>query len=410
MHLKSLILSILLSTITYYSHSQTITGLEVHQDHNVIFGESLSGDGTKMMWIPEKAALRAGVLSPNSKDWDLDSIGPQSIAFGLDNKASGYWSIAWGQNNTANSDHSTAWGLRNTASEYQSTAWGFDNTASNQYSTAWGASNEASGFTSTAWGDGNETSNYVSTAWGYRNTSSGFGSTAWGYSNIASGFTSTAWGFGNYALSASETVFGIWADTLMNSDPNNWIETDQLFVIGNGSSPSDRNNALTVLKSGETYMDSTLTINDTLKFTKDNYVKIYSDDHLGGSAAKDDLILEAAGGLIMKLDENENGISDNIGFTIMDGDDRIFKVAETNLGTYAISAENNRITDLAEPTTVNDAATKRYVDNSILAPEARLSKLEAENKALRAELMSVKKQLKQIEQLEQKLNQLIQKR
>ncbi len=305
MHLKSIILLAILSTTTYYSYSQAITGLEVHQDHNVLFGESLSGAGIKMMWVPEKAAFRAGNLSVfnynnalppdqtyGASYWDIDSIGLNSAAFGVNNRAIAQQSTAWGAANRSSGDFSTTWGFNNDASQGFSTAWGSDNSASSAYSTVWGLRNTASGSYSTAWGNvntatqafstawgsGNTASNIFSTAWGFNNSASGSNSTVWGCCNTAAGTYSTAWGafnqasgesttvwgLFNNALSIYETVLGRYADTLIHSNPSVWEDDDHLFVVGNGSSDSDRNNALTILKSGETYIDSTLSVADPI--------------------------------------------------------------------------------------------------------------------------------------------------
>ena len=61
------------------------------------------------MWIPEKAAFRAGEVQGNA--WDTDNIGNYSFAVGYDVKASG--------------DKSTAMGLYTEASGHASTAMGY---------------------------------------------------------------------------------------------------------------------------------------------------------------------------------------------------------------------------------------------------------------------------------------------
>lgn len=57
-----------------------------------------SGAGTRFMWIPAKAALRAGTLDTGtySTYWDDANIGVGSIALGNDTKASGIQSLAIG--------------------------------------------------------------------------------------------------------------------------------------------------------------------------------------------------------------------------------------------------------------------------------------------------------------------------
>ena len=61
-----------------------------------------------MMWIPEKAAFRAG--SATGVQWDDVNIGDYSTAMGLATTASGYASTAMGERTTASAYASTAMG------------------------------------------------------------------------------------------------------------------------------------------------------------------------------------------------------------------------------------------------------------------------------------------------------------
>lgn len=62
------------------------------------------GAGSRMVWIPEKAAFRAGYI--NGTQWDSGSVGDYSVAFGSNNTASGTYSFVAGKTNLAygNSD------------------------------------------------------------------------------------------------------------------------------------------------------------------------------------------------------------------------------------------------------------------------------------------------------------------
>ena len=55
----------------------------------------VSGPGTRFMWYPAKAALRAGTVEDDS--WDMNNIGNYSFAFGLSSKASSEQSYAFGR-------------------------------------------------------------------------------------------------------------------------------------------------------------------------------------------------------------------------------------------------------------------------------------------------------------------------
>ncbi|MFT4312704.1 MAG: hypothetical protein ACMXYF_05755, partial [Candidatus Woesearchaeota archaeon] len=103
----------------------------------------VSGSGTRLMWIPEKAAFRAGEVDGNQ--WDDSNIGPRSIALGQNVRASGVNSLALGTNTVASSDESTAFGSDTTASNIISTAFGYQTTASGAMSTAFGSGTTASG-------------------------------------------------------------------------------------------------------------------------------------------------------------------------------------------------------------------------------------------------------------------------
>lgn len=107
--------------------------LRVNIDGSAVFGGQWDGGtssdffpaygaGTRMMWIPSKAALRAGYI--NGGHWDEHNVG--------------YFSLAVGENVRAYGDHSVALGLRSTASGPASFAVGEDNTASGIGSVAMG--------------------------------------------------------------------------------------------------------------------------------------------------------------------------------------------------------------------------------------------------------------------------------
>lgn len=94
-----------------------------------------------------------------------------------------------------------------------------------------------------------------STAMGFRTTASGFYSTAMGGTTTSSGFYSTAMGFRTTAPSYAETVIGHFNTGYTHDSSVAWDNDDRLFVIGNGSSSSNPNNALTVLKNGNAKFD-----------------------------------------------------------------------------------------------------------------------------------------------------------
>ena len=199
-----------------------------------------SGAGTRMVWNPRKAAVRAGLVT--GVNWDDVNIGSLSTAFGQSTTASGF--------------NSTAFGVATIASGPQSIAFGNDTRASAINSTSFGHTSVASGLTSTAFG--------------FAGTASGSFSTAFGHTTNASGQSSIAAGRNNVASSYSETVFGIGA-TIYTPSLSGDIQfraansTDRLFVIGNAIDTNnsgtvdlaERSDALLVLKNGLTRLPST---------------------------------------------------------------------------------------------------------------------------------------------------------
>jgi endosialidase-like protein/trimeric autotransporter adhesin len=112
-----------------------------------------TGVGTRLMWFPGNAALRAGTLSQsNAAAWDQGNLGQGSLAVGNDVSASGIASSALGNVAVASGDYSTAIGNTATASGNSSAAMGFLAVASGITSMALGQRVTASGNYTTAMG------------------------------------------------------------------------------------------------------------------------------------------------------------------------------------------------------------------------------------------------------------------
>ncbi len=151
-----------------------------------------SGPGTRMMWYPDKAALRAGNVA--GTNWNADSTGNYSMALGNNTKAKADNSVALGNNTAATGYASTALGSITTASGTAATSTGIQTRAAGHYSTAMGS-----------------------------------------YTTAPSGY---------------ETVIGRYNTQYTPLNTTGWNSSDRLFVIGKGTSDAARSNALTVLKNG----------------------------------------------------------------------------------------------------------------------------------------------------------------
>ncbi len=251
-------------------------------------GLDVSGAGTRLVWAPKKAALRAGTVT--GSQWDDANIGVGSVALGQDtiasgalslaggygsqatgdasialgvnnissntgsvsigitNTASGYGSLAFGSSNTASGTGSTAFGQESVASGIDSTAFGLKSLASGSYSTAFGLSilpgnvtcsaagasvpvTTADGYGSTAFGACTNASGPISTAFGFGSIANGISSIAFGTSTVASGQTSTAFGNFNTASGENSTAFG----------NTNTAAGDASVAFGNGNTASGEN-------------------------------------------------------------------------------------------------------------------------------------------------------------------------
>ncbi|WCO01744.1 tail fiber domain-containing protein [Psychroserpens ponticola] len=189
--------------------------------------------------------IYASALGTNSLAIGLtaDASGRGSIALGSYSEASGNDSFAIGRSAEAISDYAIALGNETVASGEYSTAIGYDSSASENYSTAIGSSVNASGFASMAMGTAITASGDRSTAMGFSTTASGEYSTAMGRSTQAFAYNSTA--IGRYNVSGGNATI--------------WNDIDPLFEIGNGTSSTERSNALTVRKNGNHIINSSST-------------------------------------------------------------------------------------------------------------------------------------------------------
>jgi len=194
----------------------------------------VSGSGTRLMWIPEKSAFRAGTV--DGPQWDADSIGTWSFAGGYDTKAKG--------------PLSTAFGFRTSALGGYSTSLGFVTTAIGPASTALGSYTAALGEASTALGSYTGALGQASTALGHFTRASGEASTALGSYTLASGKNSTAFGENSTARSYLSVALGMWNDTIAGSNLDSWIPSDPILTVGNGLGNALRSNALTIYKNG----------------------------------------------------------------------------------------------------------------------------------------------------------------
>ena len=200
-------------------------------NQNVLFGSSPEGSNTRMIWLHDEGALRAGRVTNNN--WDMDSVGSYSVAFGDGTKATGSTAVAWGRNTEATGLRATAWGFNTVASGSYATAFGYSNNASGSYTTAFGYENNATASYATTWGRENEATNTGATAAGLNNQATGIYSTVFGANSVASGNYSFA--LGRYVEANGFQSFTIGRGTTSSPLVN---DNSSSLMVGFGSDPT----------------------------------------------------------------------------------------------------------------------------------------------------------------------------
>lgn len=167
---------------------------------------------------------------------------------GSNNIASGDYSHAEGGDNIANNEYTHAEGGYTKATGSYSHSEGYTTTASGYVSHAEGGSTTASEYCSHAEGDSSIASGNTSHAEGSYTTASGYISHAEGESSISSGDYSHAQNQSTTSQGFAQTTIGRY--NILQGTSNSFVSTDQAFIIGNGTSTSNRSNALSVDWSG----------------------------------------------------------------------------------------------------------------------------------------------------------------
>ncbi len=136
------------------------------------------GAGTRFMWVPGRAALRAGVLenlATFGSFWDDNNIGDYSQAFGLNCAAFNSYSVAFGKHSTAGVagnpygegfHGSMALGHNCRSEGIDALALGFSDTVTSEYSICMGSSNRTNESFSWVIGDNIETATKYTLALG----------------------------------------------------------------------------------------------------------------------------------------------------------------------------------------------------------------------------------------------------
>lgn len=205
---------------------------------------NISGPGKRLMWVPGKAAFRAGGIEkselPNIYEaWDEHNIGRYSFAAGNSTKASGEGAVSLGgPNSSATGTNSFSMGTFTGASGNHAFNHNVYGGAYGDYSLAIGHTASANGFSSRAMGSVSDANGDHATAIGHFVTAQSYASVVLGQYNIVEG------------------------------NPKQWVNTDPALVYGNGNhlQPS---NAFTLFKNGSIIISGTLKTNSDQRLKKD---------------------------------------------------------------------------------------------------------------------------------------------
>lgn len=240
-------------TFTPTSTNYTVTGTNWGSKHIVYkgteyfdFDDNLPPDATVIAeYDTESGDVKAYTIGMRG----TGDVGASSSVVGTRCVASGKFAYAEGLNTTAEGYVAHAEGYSTTASN-TAHAEGYFTTASEVHSHAEGYYTTASGGNSHAEGSYTAASGGNSHAEGYATTASGYCSHAEGEYSNAEGKWSHAGGYFVTAQGSHQTAIGKY-------NKINGIE--HAFIVGNGTSNSNRSNALTVDWNGNEVIAGTLT-------------------------------------------------------------------------------------------------------------------------------------------------------
>ncbi|WP_179862264.1 tail fiber domain-containing protein [Longibacter salinarum] len=243
------------SPVTTIQNDNGDTRLQVNVDGGLLvpgaFGSATpadsiptTGQGTRLMWYPAKAAVRAGrvfdidpLIAPDyNVFWDPPNVGDYSAAFGVNTKASGIASMAAGNRTEATGEHSVA--------------IGGPGQSESEITSASGEAAIAMGSFATASGD-------YSVAMNRETRATAEAAVAMGNFSRATAFAATAVGLRTTAATANSLTIGASNDKNRGNDDSDPF-TGPLFVAGNGT-PGTPSDALVLYPSGDMTISGSLT-------------------------------------------------------------------------------------------------------------------------------------------------------
>ena len=334
-------------------------------------------------------AFALGVEDSSSADFSFAmgyravASGYGSFSVGFNTKSSAPFSIALGSRGIASGTGSFSVGTSNTASGHESVAMGFVSSAKNEYAFVMGDYSEATGRNSFSVGHRTSARGNCSAAFNNSCIAIGNSSSAFGANSISVGGGSFATGISSKATSLACFVIGQYNDTTSISQ-NTWIDTDPIFIVGNGTSELNRKNVYTIYKNGNVYMKGNLGIG----ITPTHLI------HLSGGAYSNG---------VTWTNVSDQNLKEN--FEIVDSEVILHMIEELPITRWNYKSENSSIKHIGPVAqdfyTIfglgTDDKSISTVDPSGIALVA-IKQLSKENKSLKEQVESYRSQLQLLQQ------------
>lgn len=218
----------------------------MYEKHTWVTGEVITAP--KLNHIEDGIASIDSSSLQNIKDAENGGVIEGVVSDGIINIASGRYAHAEGAGTQATGDYAHAEGGNAKATSSVSHAEGGNTTASGIASHSEGSMTTASGSVSHAEGYSTTASGANSHSEGSSTTASGDASHAEGVSATASGEASHAQNYNTIAQGRYQTAIGAYNEA--QGSATSKTNTDYAFIVGNGSSDSNRSNAFAIRWDG----------------------------------------------------------------------------------------------------------------------------------------------------------------
>lgn len=257
------------------------TSLHLADTSNFLIGDDLTGSGYKMLYYGAKGAFRVGFLNNPfggynyNKFWDYDSVGYYSFAAGRNSRAKGFEAFAFGSFGWADGSGSVAFfghAKGNNSFSFGGSSKGrgsitFEGVADEEggiamYGYTGGRYGVSIGGGTTGLGASSSREDYA-IAIGWNSDARGQASIAlgpsdaYGYNSFSTGWVTEARGnysstFGYQTNSYPYASMALGRYNVITGDSASWVNADPIFMIGDGTSNTNRSNSFMIQKNGQT--------------------------------------------------------------------------------------------------------------------------------------------------------------